>query len=184
MITSAQQALLYPHHPGNVHLGPEPRKGESRDPGPGAHGAFIKTVCCQTSCVTDGDRKQLAFVHTFWGGSDVWTSRVWRSSLVRKWSIKAFQGGFDAHRPKKNTCVKIRSQVHVDFFLLLWHQLPRSCKINLTGSSDHMCLEIKTRAILSESFNETELCGFFFFLFHHTRSTDLSNNSPFLRICE
>lgn len=66
------------------------------------------------------------------------------------------------------------------FFLLLWHQLPHSCKINLTGSSDHMCLEIKTRARLSESFNETELRGFFFsFLFYHTRSTDLPNDLPF-----
>lgn len=49
------------------------------------------------------------------------------------------------------------------FFLLFWHQLPRSCKINLTGSSDHKCLEIKTWARLSESFNETELCVFFSF---------------------
>lgn len=35
MITSAQQALLYLHQPGNVPLGPEPRQGESGEPGPG-----------------------------------------------------------------------------------------------------------------------------------------------------
>lgn len=139
--------------------------------GPGAHGAFIKTVCCQTSCVTSWDRKQLTFVHIFGGRLDVWTSRVWRSSLARKWSIKACQESFDAHRPKKNTCVKITSEAHVDFLLLLWHQLPHSCKINLTGSSYHMCLEIKTQVSLSEYFNGIELCGFFS-PFRHTMSMD------------
>lgn len=117
--------------------------------GLGAQAAFIKTVCCQTSCVTNWDGKQLTFAHFFWGRADVWTSRVWRSSLVRKGSIRAWQGSFDAHRPRKIHVSKSKVKSMLFFFLLLWHQLPHACKINLRGSSYHMCLEIKTQVRLS-----------------------------------
>lgn len=84
--------------------------------GLGAHRVFIKTVCCQTSCVTNWDGRQLTFVHFFWGWVDVWTSRVWRSSLVRKGGIKACQGSFDAHGPTKIHVSKSKVKSMLIFF--------------------------------------------------------------------
>ena len=120
--------------------------------GPGALVAFIKIGCCHTSWVINWNRKQLTFVQIFHGKLDVWTRRVWRrSSLVVNWCIKACRGDFDAQRPKKIHVSKSEVKPMLIFLLLLflWHQLPCSWKINLSGSSYPVWLEIKTQLRMS-----------------------------------
>lgn len=85
--------------------------------GPGTLVAFIKTGCCQASWVMNWNRKQLTFCSDLSREAACVNMEGLKKIFISDEVMhQSFQGRLWCPEAQENTCVKIRSEIHVDFF--------------------------------------------------------------------